>query len=121
MKKTTRLASVTNNSTSSELHRHKIIKNDDMGVNIRVPRLMRPCSGFLLNNQFAVCVGGEVTQAYSCLASPEEECVTETALSGNEAAVGVSRRGGSSFSLHEKLFTAVTVLDSGVSFIITGN
>ena len=50
-----------------------------------------------------------------------EECVTETALSGNEAAVGVSRRGGSSFSLHEKLFTAVTVSDSGVSFIITGN
>ena len=45
-RKTTRPASVTYNLTSSKLHRHKIIKNDDMGVNIRVPRLMRPCRGF---------------------------------------------------------------------------
>ena len=53
MKKTTRLASVTYNSTSSELHRHKIIKNDDMGVNIRVPRLMRPCRGFFIHNKLS--------------------------------------------------------------------
>ena len=45
-RKTTRLAFVTYNLTSSKLHRHKIIKNDDMGVNIRVPRLMRPCRDF---------------------------------------------------------------------------
>ena len=49
MRKTTRLASVTYNLTSSKLHRHKIIKNDDMGVNIRVPRLMRPCCGFFIH------------------------------------------------------------------------
>ena len=56
MKKTTRLASVTYNSTSSELHRHKIIKNDDMGVNIRVPRLMRPCRGFFTLMEFCATV-----------------------------------------------------------------
>ena len=47
MRKTTRLASLTYNLTSSKLHRYKIIKNDDMGVNIRVSRLMRPRRGFL--------------------------------------------------------------------------
>ena len=45
-RKTTRLPSVTYNLTSSKLHRHKIMKKDDMVVNIRVPRLVRPCRDF---------------------------------------------------------------------------
>ena len=39
MRKTTRLASVTYNLTSSKLHRYKIIKNDVMVVNIMIPDL----------------------------------------------------------------------------------
>ena len=55
-RKTTGLASGTCNLTSSKLHRHKIMKNDVMVVNIRVPRLMRPGHNFsyLILSNFSV-------------------------------------------------------------------